>query len=63
LLCALLGIDARGYRERLEQSPACLNALDFRDLVHARLVSFNDVSHYAACPVPTGSRLSSVWSG
>lgn len=63
VLCALLGIDARGYRERLDQSPACLNALDFRDLVHARLVSFNDVSHYAPCPVPTGPRLSAVWRG
>lgn len=63
LLCALLGIDARGYRERLDQSPACLNALDVRDLVHARLVSFNDVSHYAECPVTTGPRLSSVWRG
>lgn len=63
VLCALLGIDARGYRERLDQSPACLNALDFRDAVHARLVSFNDVSHYALCPVPTGARLSAVWRG
>ncbi|MBC8070693.1 MAG: histidine phosphatase family protein, partial [Deltaproteobacteria bacterium] len=33
LLCALLGIDARGYRDRLDQSPACLNTLDFRDAV------------------------------
>jgi len=63
VLCALLGIDARGYRDRLDQSPACLNALDFRDPVHARLISFNDVSHYAPCPVPTGARLSSVWRG
>lgn len=63
VLCALLGIDARGYRERLDQSPACLNALDFRDAVHARLVSFNDVSHYAPCPVPTGPRLAAVWRG
>lgn len=63
VLCALLGIDARGYRDRLDQSPACLNALDFRDPVHARLVSFNDVSHYAPCPMPTGPRLSPVWRG
>ncbi len=63
MLCALLGIDARGYRDRLDQSPACLNALDFKDLVNVRLVSFNDVSHYAACPVATGARLSPVWTG
>lgn len=61
LLCALLGIDARGYRDRLDQSPACLNTLDFRDAVHARLVSFNDVSHYTPCPLPVGPRLSSWW--
>jgi broad specificity phosphatase PhoE len=61
LLCALLGIDARGYRDRLDQSPACLNTLDFRDAVHARLVSFNDVSHYTPCPLPVGPRLSPVW--
>jgi probable phosphoglycerate mutase len=50
LLCDLLGIDARGYRDRLDQSPACLNALDFKDPVQARLMLFNDVSHYAAFP-------------
>jgi broad specificity phosphatase PhoE len=61
LLCALLGIDARGYRDRLDQSPACLNTLDFRDAVHARLISFNDVSHYTPCPLPTGPRLSPYW--
>lgn len=61
ILCRLLGIDARGYRDRLDQSPACLNTLDFRDAVHARLVSFNDVSHYTPCPLPVGPRLSPVW--
>lgn len=61
VLCALLGIDARGYRDRLDQSPACLNTLDFRDAVHARLVSFNDVSHYTPCPLPVGPRLSTWW--
>jgi probable phosphoglycerate mutase len=62
LLCSWLGIDARGYRDRLDQSPACLNALDFKDAEHARLLVFNDVSHYAACPLPEQSRLSPVWS-
>ena len=32
LMSSLLGIDARGYRDRLDQAPACLNVLDFKDL-------------------------------
>jgi len=48
LLCSLLGIDARGYRDRLDQAPACLNILDFKDAVRARLMLYNDASHYAA---------------
>jgi probable phosphoglycerate mutase len=47
LLSSLLGFDARGYRDRLDQAPACLNVLDFRDPVRARLMLFNDTSHYA----------------
>ena len=47
MLCSLLGVDARGYRDRLDQAPACLNILDFKDPVRARLMLFNDVSHYA----------------
>ena len=31
LLSSLLGFDARGYRDRLDQSPACLNVVDFKD--------------------------------
>jgi probable phosphoglycerate mutase len=58
LLCALLGIEGRGYRDRLDQHPACLNALDFKDLVRVRLVTFNDVSHYKNAPAATGPRLS-----
>ncbi len=50
LLSSLLGIDPRGYRDRLDQSPACLNVLEFRDPVRARLMLFNDVSHYAHKP-------------
>ena len=61
VLCALLGIDARGYRDRLDQSPACLNVVDFKDVVRARLVLFNDVSHYEGAPLPTSSRLSPWW--
>ena len=60
-LCSLLGIDARGYRDRLDQSPACLNVLDFKDPVRARLVVYNDTSHYAARPAKSQSRLSKWW--
>jgi len=47
LLSMLLGFDPRTYRDRLDQSPCCLNVLDFKDLTRARLMLFNDVSHYA----------------
>jgi probable phosphoglycerate mutase len=46
-LSSLLGFDARGYRDRLDQAPACLNVLEFRDPVRVRLMLFNDTSHYA----------------
>jgi broad specificity phosphatase PhoE len=62
LLSAVLGIDARGYRDRLDQAPACLNALDFKDPVRARLVLFNDISHYAAGH-RRQARLSRWWDG
>ena len=61
LVSSLLGFDARGYRDRLEQSPACLNILDFKDPVHARLMLFNDVSHYIDQPEAGGGHLSKVW--
>ncbi len=47
LISSLLGFDARGYRDRLDQAPACLNIVDFSDPVRARLMLFNDTSHYA----------------
>ena len=61
VLCSLLGIEARGYRDRLDQSPACLNVLDFKDPVRARLVVYNDTSHYAVRPAKSQSRLSNWW--
>jgi probable phosphoglycerate mutase len=61
ILCSLLGIDARGYRDRLDQSPACLNVIDFKDPVRARLVAYNDISHYARRPAKSQSRLSNWW--
>ncbi|HRL75332.1 MAG TPA: histidine phosphatase family protein [Candidatus Accumulibacter phosphatis] len=47
LISSLLGFDMRGYRDRLDQSPAALNILDFMSEVRARLRLFNDISHYA----------------
>jgi len=61
LLSSLLGIDPRGYRDRLDQSPACLNVVDFRDPVRARLMVFNDVSHYAGKPREPAQNLSKWW--
>jgi probable phosphoglycerate mutase len=61
LLSSLLGFDPRGYRDRLDQAPACLNVLDFRDAVRARLMLFNDTSHYANEPRPAGRNLSRWW--
>jgi len=46
LVSSLLGFDMRGYRDRLEQSPAALSVLDFMSEVRARLRLFNDISHY-----------------
>jgi len=61
LLSSLLGFDARGYRDRLDQAPASLNILDFRDPVRARLMLFNDTSHYSNTPKPVGESLSHWW--
>jgi len=61
VLCSLLGIDGRGYRDRLDQSPACLNVLDFKDPVRARLTLFNDTSHYDDRPRSPGHHLSKWW--
>jgi broad specificity phosphatase PhoE len=61
LLSSLLGFDARGYRDRLDQSPACLNVVDFKDPVRARLMLFNDVSHYAERPREAHQTLSKWW--
>jgi probable phosphoglycerate mutase len=67
LLSSLLGFDPRRYRDTLDQKPAALNIVDFKDPSRARLTLFNDVSHYAAGgeavpSIPEG-RLSKSWSG
>jgi probable phosphoglycerate mutase len=61
LISSLLGFDGRGYRDRLDQSPACLNVLDFKDPVRARLMLFNDVSHYQDQPRRSVGNLSKWW--
>jgi broad specificity phosphatase PhoE len=61
ILSSLLGFDARGYRDRLDQSPACLNVVDFKDPVRARLMLFNDISHYQDAPRKSQGNLSKWW--
>jgi len=61
LLASLLGFDARGYRDRLDQAPACLNVVEFKGPVRARLMLFNDVSHYSSSARRPESNLSSWW--
>lgn len=65
LLCTLLGFEPRLYRDRLDQQPAALNIVDFRDPVQARLSLFNDTSHCARLrsevPEMPANRLSKYW--
>lgn len=66
LLSSLLGFDPRRYRDNLDQDPAALNVVDFKDPVRARLMVFNDTSHYSeeglALPRPAGACLSRWWN-
>lgn len=66
LLSSLLGFDPRRYRDNLDQNPAALNIVDFRDPSRARLTLFNDTSHYdtagRAIPEVPVARLSRWWS-
>jgi len=66
LLSTLLGFDPRRYRDNLDQSPAALNIIDFKDLTRVRLTLFNDTSHYAeaglAIPAVPEGRLSRWWN-
>lgn len=61
VLGSLLGIDGRGYRDRLDLAPASLSVMDFRDAVRARLMLFNDTSHYTDLVHEPGRHLSSWW--
>jgi len=64
LLSSLLGFDPRRYRDNLDQKPAALNIVDFRDPIRARLTLFNDTSHYDKTPIPEipKVRLSKWWN-
>lgn len=61
LLGSFLGFDLRGYRDRLDQKPCCLNVVDFKDATRARLMLYNDVSHYEDHPSVTKASLSRWW--
>jgi broad specificity phosphatase PhoE len=65
LLSSLLGFDPRRYRDNLDQKPAALNIVDFRDPMRSRLTLFNDTSHYdksgKAIPEIPGAGLSRWW--
>jgi broad specificity phosphatase PhoE len=63
LISSLLGFDVRGYRDRLDQSPAGLSILDFMGDVHARLRLLNDVSHYEGVPARILTQRLSAWWG
>jgi broad specificity phosphatase PhoE len=64
LLSSLLGFDPRRYRDNLDQKPAALNIVDFRDATRARLTLFNDTSHYDKASIPEipHTRLSKWWN-
>jgi broad specificity phosphatase PhoE len=66
LLSSLLGFDPRRYRDNLDQEPAALNIVDFRDAANARLALFNDTSHCdkteAGIPGIAEARLSKFWN-
>ena len=65
LLSSLLGFDPRRYRDNLDQKPAALNIIDFRDPERSRLTLFNDTAHYdlagRAIPQAPAGQLSKWW--
>ncbi|MCL2724224.1 MAG: histidine phosphatase family protein [Polyangiaceae bacterium] len=61
VLASMLGIDARGYRDRLDLAPASLSVLDCKDTVRARLMLYNDTAHYANWPRRATGSLSKWW--
>jgi len=63
LLCGLLGIDPRGYRDRFDQAPCCLNLIELKGPTRARLMAYNDTSHYATGLAHAGPHISPWWDG
>lgn len=65
LLSSLLGFDPRRYRDNLDLKPASLSIVDFKDSTRARLMLFNDTSHYEesgnAIPEIARAQLSRAW--
>jgi len=65
LLSSLLGFDPRRYRDNLDQKPAALNIVDFKNPERSRLTLFNDTAHYdlagAAIPQAPARQLSKWW--
>ena len=51
LLCSLLGMDMRCYRDAIQQDLACLNVLEFTAPWQARVGLMNDISHYQTRPI------------
>src|SRR5438094_526776 len=64
VLRSCLGVDPGGYRDNLDQKPAALNIVDFRNPTRARLTLFNDTSHYDKASIPEipKARLSKWWN-
>src|SRR5262249_56667459 len=50
VLSSLLGFDPRGYRDRLDQAPACLNVGEFKDPGRARPLPPNHLSPCSGQP-------------
>lgn len=63
MISSLMGFDVRGYRDRLDQSPAALSILDFMSEARARLRLLNDVSHYEGIPDRILTQRLSRWWG
>src|ERR1044072_3427262 len=61
LLPSLLGFDPPGYADPPDQAPASPNAVDFKAPVRARLMLFNDTSHYANQPREAHPNQSKWW--
>ena len=62
LIGHFLGVELHGYRDKLDLSPCGLSVLDVKESGDARVLLYNDVSHYATLPGPVGKRLSPWWA-